>query len=475
MFGIYLDRSSEISVTAQLCSQIRQKIEKGELVKGTRLPSTRKLAQEFGIARNVAIDAYEQLIAEGYLIGRTGSGTFVAEGIIAMASDMHGEAEPADMAGQQHRSDPPDQEGIIHFLTGTPDLRSFPRKVWAKYLKNAAEDSPGVLYDYGDIRGEEELRSEISVYLHRTRGMRCSAGQIMIVSGSSEGLALIAKALRPDYSSIYLENPTIEITQHIFRQTEYRITPVEVDESGMKLHEIAHFQDGHLMLLTPSHHFPSGSILSIQRRQHAVRLAEKADSYIIEDDYDGDFRLKGVPIPPLYTLNPDRVIYVGTFSKTLAPGLRIGFLVLPRRLVSRFASVKEELNIRSPSIPQIALARFIRDGRLDRHIHKMKTIYRNRRNVLIEAVKRHFGDRAVIRGDEAGMHVLVEFPQGPFDVDWQRSIAYGVKIHCVEEYSLVKGSHSHQILLGYGNIREEEIETGIERLSRFVHDWKLRN
>lgn len=289
-------------------------------------------------------------------------------------------------------------------------MRSFPRKEWAKYLKIAAEDSPGVLFDYGDIRGEEELRSEISVYLHRTRGMRCSIGQIMIVSGSSEGFALIAKAMRPQYPFIYLENPTIEITQNIFRQTDYRITPVEVDEFGMKLHEIASFQDGYLMLLTPSHHFPNGSILPIQRRQHAVRFAEKSDSYIIEDDYDGDFRLKGVPIPPLYTLNPDRVIYVGTFSKTLAPGLRIGFMVLPRRLVGRFASLKEELNIRTPTIHQIALARFIRDGRLDRHIHKMKTIYRNRRSLLIEALKRHFGNQAVIRGDEAGMHVQVEFP-----------------------------------------------------------------
>jgi GntR family transcriptional regulator/MocR family aminotransferase len=297
----------------------------------------------------------------------------------------------------------------------------------------------------------------------------------MIVSGSTEGFALIAKALRPDYPSIYPEDPTIEFTQNIFRQSGYRITPVEVDESGMKLHEIACLQDGHLMLLTPSHHFPSGSILSIQRRQHAVRLAEQSDSYIIEDDYDGDFRLKGVPIPPLYTLNPDRVLYVGTFSKTLAPGLRIGFLVLPRRLVGRFATLREELNFRSPSIPQIALAGFIRDGRLDRRIHKMKAIYRNRRNLLIEALKRHFGDRAVIRGDEAGMHVQVEFPKGPYDVDWQRSVEYGVKIYRVEDYCLVKGSHSHQILLGYGNIREEDIKTGIGRLSRFVHDWKLRD
>ncbi|TJY44078.1 PLP-dependent aminotransferase family protein [Cohnella pontilimi] len=468
MFGIYVDRSSEMSVTAQLCSQIRQKIESGELVTGTRLPPTRKLAQEFGIARNVAIDAYEQLIAEGYLIGQTGSGTFVAEGILSMASGNHGAAKPSDRVA---KSSPLVHEDTIPFLTGTPDLRSFPQKEWAKYWKAAAEDSPSVLFDYGDIRGEEDLRSEISAYLYRTRGMYGSPEQIMIVSGSSEGFSLIAKALRAEFAAIYLEDPTIEFTSNIFRQTNYRITPVDVDETGMKLHEISCFQDGHLMLLTPSHHFPSGSILPIQRRQHAVRLAEKADSYIIEDDYDGDFRLKGVPIPPLYTLNPDRVIYVGTFSKTLAPGLRIGFLVLPRRLVSHFVRLREELNLRSPSVPQIALARFIRDGRLDRHIHKMKAIYRNRRTLLIDALKRHFGDDAVIRGDEAGMHIQVEFPLAPDNIDWLRSVEYGVKVHGVEDYCLVKGRRTHQILLGYGNVRDEEIDEGIGRLHRFVHEW----
>ncbi|MGG6311940.1 PLP-dependent aminotransferase family protein [Paenibacillus macerans] len=371
-------------------------------------------------------------------------------------------------------TDTPVAEDIIDFEIGTPDLRMFPRQAWAKYLKAAAENMPAGSYDYGDIRGEEALRAEISAYLHRTRGMRCHPGQIMIVSGSSEGFALIAQTLRDQFDGIYLEDPTIEFTQHIFRGHRYRVTPVAVDDSGMKLHELASWDRGHLMLLTPSHQFPGGGILPIQRRQHAVRLAEEAGSYLIEDDYDGDFRLKGVPVPPLQTLSPDRVIYVGTFSKTLAPGLRLGFLVLPRHLVRPVADLREALNFRSPSVPQIALALLMRDGRLDRHIHKMKNVYRGRRNLLIEALKRHFGDRAVIQGDEAGMHLQVEFAGVPAGIDWSNAPAYGVRVYGVEDYCLIKENYTRHVLLGYGNLPEEIIEPGIARLRRFVEETDCR-
>ncbi|MCZ8519630.1 MULTISPECIES: MocR-like pyridoxine biosynthesis transcription factor PdxR [Paenibacillus] len=467
MLGIYLDSNSELSVTSQLCSQLRGKLQAGELTEGYRLPPSRRLAQEYGIARNIVLDVYEQLIAEGYLVGQTGSGTYVAGGLVTMHAGTSVGTESFDMPEPF-----PSTERPIDFMIGTPDLQHFPNLLWAKYLKAAAEYAPAGLFDYGDIRGEEDLRCEITSYLYRTRGMRCHPGQIIIVSGSSEGLSLIAQALSPSYRSVYMEDPTIDIAQHIFKHMQYGITPVPVDGSGMRLHEIERFQSGSLILLTPSHQFPTGSILSIQRRQLAVKLAEHADSYIIEDDYDGDFRLKGVPIPPLYTLSPTRVIYMGTFSKTLAPGLRIGFLVIPSHLVRVFADLKEELNLRSPSLAQAALARFMRDGRLDRHIHRMKGIYRQRRTRLIGAIHRMFGERMIILGDEAGMHFQVEYTgmQGP--VDWQQSVTYGVKVYSVEDYCLIKGNHTRHILLGYGNTEEKDMEMGIERLHRFLEAFK---
>ncbi len=477
MYGIQLDPASELTMTAQLCRQIRQNIERAEWGEGMRLPPTRKLAAEFGIARNVVIDAYEQLIAEGYLIGQTGSGTYVASGIrtsLASAGESEGEELEMERLGWEGEASS-DSEGLIDFEIGTPDLRHFPRKLWAKYLKEAAEVIPSTSLDYGDIRGEEALRKEIAAYLYRTRGMRCQPGQIMIVSGSSEGFALIAQTLRDRFDAVYLEDPTIEFTQHIFRKVGYRISPVAIDSAGMKVHELREWEPGHLMLLTPSHQFPGGGILPIQRRQHAVRLAEEAASYLIEDDYDGDFRLKGVPIPPLYTLNPGRVIYVGTFSKTLAPGLRLGFLVLPVHLVRPMADLREAQNLHPPSMLQIALAMFMRDGCLDRHIHKMKKNYRQRRQLLIEAIQRHFGARAVIQGDEAGMHLMVEFRGIPAGLDWSKSQAYGVRVYGVEEYCLIQGNYTRHILLGYGNLPEVKIELGIERLRSFLEEYAYRD
>lgn len=474
MYGIYLDREAKISITAQLCHQLRQKIRSGELKGGTRLPATRKLAQEYGIARNVVIDTYEQLIAEGYLIAQTGSGTFVAEGI----ADIQGETDTEQREGSLRNSDhvvqtqmpTEENEEMIDFQTGTPDLRYFPRKHWGRYLKEAAEEASIKHYDYDDLKGVAVLRQQIAEYLFRTKGMHADPDQILIVSGTSDGIALIAQLFRSDYSAIYVEDPTIEFIPYIFKQANYRISPVEVDEFGMKLHQFSQFEKDHLIAVTPSHQFPSGSVLSIQRRQHAVKLAVLADTYIIEDDYDSDFRLKGVPIPPLYTLNSDRVIYIGSFSKTLAPSLRLGFLVVPHHLVNGFVHLRLEMSHRTPTIPQIALAHFMRDGRLDRHIHKMKRIYRHRRNLLISSLKQYFGDRIKIRGDKAGMHLLVEFPKHMATIDWNQSTTYGVCVYSVEEECMVKGEHQHQISLGYGTVTEEKIERGVQQLHRFVQD-----
>ncbi|TDQ33451.1 PLP-dependent aminotransferase family protein [Aureibacillus halotolerans] len=462
MFGILIDPKLAQSVTAQLCGQLRDKIENGELTEGTRLPPTRKLAQTYGIARNVVIDTYEQLTAEGYVIGKMGSGTFVAGGI----SPRHFQADPLEPEAMSVDSN--HSEEIIDFISGVPDLSSFPRKMWSRYLREAAEWGADSIYNYGDVRGEYELRTAIASHLFRTRGMRCHPERIMIVTGSADGLAIAAKVLSTRYHSIYLEDPTIEFAQHIFRQEHFTLVPMEVDHSGMKLQNLSDLEEGHLLLLTPSHHYPSGSILTIQRRQLAVTLAEEADTYILEDDYDGDFRHKGIPVPPMYTLAPERVIYLGTFSKTLAPGLRIGFMVVPGSLVNQFIDLRENSNFRSPGITQIALARFMMDGRLDRHIHKMKNLYKHRRDVLIEALQQSFGDAATVFGDEAGMHIMVEFDNVRHDIDWQRSESYGVRFQRAKDCALNKRYHGNRVVLSYGHLNDTDIREGVKRLRHFI-------
>nr|BCJ78222.1 gntR family transcriptional regulator [Niallia circulans] len=466
MYGIYLDKNSDLSAIRQLCRQLRSLIENGRLAAGTRLLPTRVLAKEWGIARNVVIEVYEQLTAEGYLEGRVGSGTYVAAGI-RPSSRTEEESPPTEV------SEPAEKAGFrpetIDFATGIPDQASFPAALWAKYLKEAAETDLLPDSGYGEVRGDRTLRSAIRDYLFRSKGIRCSAEQIFVVSGASEGLFLTALTLSPEFHSIYLEDPTVSFAPDIFRKMNYKLAPVEVDPHGMNMGLLSGFAPGHLVLLTPSHQFPSGSLLSIQRRQQAIRMAEDAGTFILEDDYDSEFRLKGIPVPPLHTLSPDRVIYVGTFSKTLSPGLRIGFLIVPPALADTFGSAKQDLNMYTPLVLQKALARFIADGQLERHIHKMKKLYKRRRNLLKEKLFELFGNEISIPGDETGMHLQVLFRSGAAaHLPWNDTASHGFRLELASDYSLTDQTKPGGIVLGYGNLTTGQISEGVDRIYQFV-------
>jgi GntR family transcriptional regulator/MocR family aminotransferase len=464
MYGIYIDHDSTLSVTRQLCQQLRIMIESGQLTAGIRLLPTRVLAKEWGIARNVVIEVYEQLTAEGYLDCRVGSGTYVAEGIIPASRALSNLSSMEVL--DKHVADTRD---IIDFATGVPDLELFPRTLWAKYLRDAAETVADEEAGYGDIQGEQNLRSAISDFLFRAKGIRCSAKRIIIVSGASEGIFLIAISLSSQFHSLYIEDPTIDFTRDIFQMMNYELVPVEVDPNGMNIDPLPQFAPGHLVLLTPSHQFPSGSLLSIQRRQKAIRMAEEADSFIIEDDYDSEFRLKGIPVPALQTLSPSRVIYVGTFSKTLSPKLRIGFLIIPPSLVDTIAAMKAKLNIYTPLIIQKALRQFILDGQLDRHIHKMKNVYKKRRNLLKDRLHHIFGKEISILGDDAGMHLMVHFHSKQYALlPWKDTSSYGFLIDHSDDYKITDRPYQAGIVLGYGNLSAEKIEEGVRRIHKFV-------
>lgn len=466
MYGIYIDRNSSLPVTRQLCHQLRERIESGQLAAGTRLLPTRVMAKEWGIARNVVIEVYEQLTAEGYLDCRVGSGTYVAGGIMPNAAARVHQV-PAKMEPAITSPASPDRT-IIDFATGIPDLARFPGKSWAKYLKEAAESSPHD-YNYGDVKGSPSLRLALRDYLFRSKGISCSADQLFIVSGASEGFLLLAKALSAQFNSIYIEDPTIDITRDIFRMMNYSLVPVQVDSNGMQVDAIRTFLPGHLLLLTPSHQFPSGSLMPIQRRHQAIRMVEEADAYVIEDDYDSEFRLKGIPVPPLQTLSPSRVIYVGTFSKTLSPSLRIGFLIVPPSLIDTITMTKDRLNLHTPAVIQKALAAFIQDGQLERHIHTVKKVYKKRRNLLTERLAQIFGDRISITGDEAGMHLQVLFHhERHIELPWNDTSAFGFRVERSDDYRIADRNPEGGIVLGYGNLTSEQITKGVCRIHRFV-------
>ncbi|MFS0838835.1 PLP-dependent aminotransferase family protein [Paenibacillus sp. 1P03SA] len=472
MYGIHLDKSSSLSATRQLCQQLRLLIESGQLAAGTRLLPTRVLAKEWGIARNVVVEVYEQLTAEGYLDCRVGSGTYVAAGI-RTHSGIQPDLPPTEAPVPQKEAVSGPE--VIDFATGIPDLASFPGTIWAKYLREAAETLAVAESGYGDIRGFRTLRCAIRDFLFRAKGIRCTTEQILIVSGASEGIFLTALSLSPGFHSLYLEDPTISFARDIFRKMNYNLVPVEVDQQGMNLGLLSRFAPGHLVLLTPSHQFPSGSLLSIQRRQQAIRMAEEADSFILEDDYDSEFRLKGIPVPPMQTLSPSRVIYVGTFSKTLSPSLRIGFLIVPPHLMDRIAGTKEELNMYTPLVLQKALARFIVDGQLERHIHTMKKLYKKRRALLKERLFALFGNEISILGDDAGMHLQVCFRSDCYArLPWKNTDSYGFRLELASDYSIAETTEKPGgIILGYGNLTAGEIVEGVARIHTFVSESGL--
>ncbi|WP_426445763.1 PLP-dependent aminotransferase family protein [Paenibacillus sp. S-38] len=457
------------SMTKQLCSHLRAHIGNGTLPPGLRLPPTRRAAQELGIARNIVIEVYEQLTAEGYLITRIGAGTYVANSI-ELRSPKSVPPQPAPVPApvpNRHAGD------WIDFDAGTPDLRHFPRKLWSQYMRDVTANEPEHVLDYGDCRGSGALRETLVRYLFRVKGIRCTPDQIIVTSGTSEGCLLLASAFGDMFRAVYVEEPTIGFIADIFKTLHYTVHPVEVDAQGMNVGQIDPSAPQGLLILTPSHQYPTGSILSIQRRQQAVKLAETYGHYILEDDYNSEFRHKGSPIPPLHLLAPDRVIYAGTFSKTLSPAIKLGFLIVPPHLVDRILQTKADLNLSASSLTQMALSRFIEDGHFDRHIHKMRAIYRKRRIFLKEQVQRLFGGETQVLGDEAGMHVQLVFrPEVYGSVDWKGCEAFGVRLSSFDEYARRQGRHPGKIVLGYGKLTEADIAEGLRKLHAFVQSVK---
>lgn len=462
MLWFNIDRSETLPLTKQICEQLRAKILTRELSAGERLPSTRKLAQELGVSRNVMINVYEQLMSEGYLEGREGSGTYVAEGTyLEQYKDTYGETPDWIF----RRPVVPPTKQAVDFQSGVPDLERFPRNIWAKLLREVCLDAPEAVFDYTPAAGLPELRYTLAKFLLRTKGIRCHPDQIIIVSGSAQGLALLFQILAPPFRRFVIEEPLYNGIHRILEQLHYEYLPIHVDVKGMQVENIPHDIQASAVLVTPSHHFPSGSVLPIQRRIKLVEYARQTKTFIIENDYDSDFRYTGSPISSIHLLAPDLVAHVGTFSESLYPSVRLGYLVLPEQLVEPCRAFKSSLGQVTASLQQLALARFIEEGYLEHHISKMKKQYQKRRQWLIHQLHDAFGETISIRGDSTGLYVVVEFQEHTFSPETLERIAQnGVLASCVEEHALVKGQYLNQLILGYGNLTHDQIDMGIDRL-----------
>ncbi|SDZ18933.1 GntR family transcriptional regulator / MocR family aminotransferase [Evansella caseinilytica] len=460
MLWVPLDRKREISLTSQVYVQLRTQILRGELSAGEKLPSTRGLAAELQVSRNVILEAYEQLTAEGYITSRPGAGSYVAEGAFLEQADCI----KTDLFYEEKNSEGNTQH-VIDFRSGIPDLTLFPKKIWARLAYDVCCDSSPSVFSYGNPEGRPELRHVLSRYLVKTRGVHCRPDQLVITSGATQALTLAARLLLTAGNSVWMEDPITNDIQTIFTSTGAVIHPVPVDEDGLQTSLITPDLNPQCIFVTPSHQFPLGSTLPIQRRIQLIKFARETGCFIVEDDYDSEFRYEGPPVHSLQGLDPDRVIYVGSFSKILSPALRMGYLILPPRLIEQCRKLKWFSDLHTPSLEQIILKRFIEEGYLERHILKMKKLYKKRRDHLISMLTGYFSGKVRISGHTTGLHLIAEFPDMVFTEQLLTKIVHaGVRVYPVEHHAVQKGIHQRKVIIGYGHLQEEEIEEGIKIL-----------
>jgi GntR family transcriptional regulator / MocR family aminotransferase len=455
---VELDRSARAPLRVQLEEGLREAIRGGRLAAEVRLPATRALAADLQVSRRLVVDAYAQLLAEGYLVARRGAGTFVAEA-----------AGPASIAAAEPRPRPL----AFDFFPGYPDLTSFPRQPWLRAIREALRDTPSPSLGYPDARGAPELRRALAGHLRRVRGVVVDPSTIVICSGAAQGLVLIARALAGqlgDGPRLAVEDPGLPPHRMILTAHGARLSALPVDEHGARVDRLAELEAAAggaiaAALVTPAHQSPMGVALAPERRSALLEWAG-AGGLVIEDDYDAEYRYDRAPLAALQGLAPDRVIYMGTASKTLAPALRLGWLVLPPRLLGPIIEQKVLADNGCPTLEQLALARLIDSGAYDRHLRQARRRYRVRRDALVDAVARHLPDARVV-GLAAGLHAIVRLGR---EVDGAALVAVARR-RSLGVYPLgysfidVKPAHDG-LVLGYANLTEQAIQEGIRRLAQ---------
>lgn len=465
MLYLELDKGQKRSVTNQIYRQLREKILSGELISSRRLPSSRELAKELQVARNTVLTAFDMLVSEGLAVSAPGSGVYVSHAAADLPPPAPERAAGCTASLSANRV--PDD--VINFDSGIPALALFPRKSWNRAVSRAFLDAPASILGYDAPQGRPELREALAAWLLRSRGLRCTADQIVVTSGAKQGLTLVAKCLLDADSPVLLEDPSNVNVRQIFSYHTGRITPIPTDRQGLVTDALLPGAKPALIFVTPSHQFPMGGVLPLQRRLALIEYARQNESFIIEDDYDSEFRYDGAPVRSLFELDGSRVVYVGTMSKILFPSLRLGYLVLPHSLVGRCLEYKRLADHHSNSIYQLALAQYIQTGELERHVFRMKKVYFQRRRALLAMLEELFPGRVRLFGEAAGMHVVAGFGGAVFTPELIRRIRdAGVHLVLVDLHSML-GGHSDQVILGYAQLEPAEMKRGLLTLRQCLN------
>ena len=448
-FGVdlYLDLAGP-RVRASLESALRDAIRTGRLRPGIRLPSSRALAADLGVARNTVADAYSQLVAEGWLASRPGAGSWVADRVTASEPA----AEPVAVATARVRFD---------LRPGIPNLSGFPRSAWLAAARRALNSAAAEAFGYTDPRGLPQLREALADYLSRARGVVVSPDRTVICSGFSQGLELMCAVLRSrGAQTLATEAYTLPMQRHIATARGLGVTTLALDSGGAVIDELG---EAGAVLLTPAHQFPIGMPLEASRRRQLVAWASRTGGLIIEDDYDGEFRYDRPSVGALQALAPEHVIYAGTASKSMAPGLRLGWLVLPCGLVDDVAAAKDAAGWLSSSLDQLTLAEFITSGAYDRHLRQSRLVNRRRRDRLVTALSAH-APQVHVTGIAAGLHALVDLAGESETEVVARAAEHGLAVEGLDSYRAGAQQHQPALVVGYATPPDHAFTTALARL-----------
>ncbi|MFI6819095.1 PLP-dependent aminotransferase family protein [Nonomuraea sp. NPDC050328] len=451
---VLLSRESEVPLTTQLSDWLRRAMLDGTLAAGERLPSSRGLAGQLGVSRTVVTEAYQQLYAEGWLDGRHGSGTFVAD-LQAAAPEPVPAPPPAD-PGRRRRGD------LINLTPGEPWVHDYDNAAWKRAWRKAADLPPG---NDPDPLGLPYLRELLAAHLRRARSVPAVPENVLVTRGTGNGLDLIALALLGYGRRAGVEEPGYRVARNVFRARGAEIVPCPVDEDGVIVEALP--DDLDVLYTTPAHQYPLGGRLPITRRERLLAWARRTGAMIVEDDYDAEFRYDVAPLPALYGLDPSRVILLGTLSKTLAPDVGVGWLVGSPELVQEIARRREEVSDRTSGPVQQAVVNLLERGDLERHLRRMRLEYARRRAAVVEIL----GPVCALRGDTAGLHVLAELPARVVPRILRGALERGVRLESVdmERYHLGP-ARVHGLVIGYGSASLADVRRGCRVVAELITD-----
>jgi GntR family transcriptional regulator/MocR family aminotransferase len=480
---LHIDPASPVSLRHQLADQMRHMIVDGLLAPGSKVPSSRTLSLQLSVARNTIVRAYEQLIGEGYLEARTAAATFVCHDVpnnctevghmatVDRAADIPLSA-PVDLSDMRlGLFSPPAERLPYDFRIGRPDSSLFPKAAWRRLVIECLGASQPALTDYGDPAGLWPLRAAIVGHLRHARGIRTRPDEVIVVAGSQEGLNLVGRLLNVADAAIAIEDPCYQGAAFAMKSLGARLRPVPVDDEGF---DVAALSGKHAKLayVTPSHQFPLGATMSVGRRAQLLEWAHRTGAYVLEDDYDSDFRYQSSPLLALKALDRhDRVIYLGTFSKSIGPGLRLGYVVVPEHLADAARSLKALMNNGHPWLDQAVVAEFVGSGAFQNHLVRIRKQYMLRRDRLMHELEELLGPLR-FEGVDGGMHLTCHLPDDlPPTYDLQQRLKQvGVGIYSLAEAPVARHARfagdDHVALFGYPCLSESQISEAISRLGR---------